>query len=158
MSDAFIITLSIIGAILMPMELACLIIYNQEMFSMIYTNIRDRIHFHHKKGKLPTDFVKVKRAERTIIRPHTTFDPHTNKLFNKNNGYNYTITVYDQNDDPFTMNISEPTWNLLVEYTKSSPNDTLFFINTTFDAHSFTQMILKGIDIQLSNITKGPIT
>lgn len=154
MSVTLIITLILIGAILMPMELACLITYNQEMFSMIYTNIRDRIHFHHKKGKLPTDFVKVKRAERTIIRPHTAFDPQTNKLIDKHNGYNYTITVYDQNDDPFTMNISEPTWNLLVEYTKSSPTDTLLFINTTFDAHSFTQMILKGIDIQLSNITK----
>lgn len=95
----------------------------------------------------------IAHISRHIVRPHATYDPNTNTLSHKNDGYQYTIIVKDQNGESMKLEISKPTWDLLVNYSQTA-NYNSIYLDIVIDTNSFTQMLIKGIDIQLDSIIK----
>ena len=51
------------------------------------------------------------------------------------------------------LEISKPTWDLLVNYSQTA-NYNSIYLDIVIDTNSFTQMLIKGIDIQLDSIIK----
>lgn len=152
--DALIIFLVSCGFILFLLELYAIDQVGDELFNYWFKAIKRNIAYKRKKGKLPEDFVTIAHISRYIVRPHATYNPNTNTLSHKNDGYQYTIIVKDQNGESMKLEISKPTWDLLINYSQSPAHYDSIYLDIVIDTNSFTQMLIKGIDIQLDSIIK----
>ena len=152
MSVFMLFMLTTFCSLIIMLELYCYIETGRELFYHIIKSTIKQYQYKKNKGKLPTDIVHIISAKRSTTTQLTRFNTETNTLEKDTNSFIYTLTYYDINNSQQSIPITKQTWDLLATHTNHPNYADSLYIDIKIDTHSFTQMILTGINSHLSQI------